>query len=646
LLLKSGFVDANFSLRKPENVIKYHENKVYLCREEYMRKALLVFLLFLVLLPVVSADNLTLCYHKFEYSTFDLYDVMPEVFDWQLNYIKFKKLDIIHLQQVTDFYDKGKGNIDKTALITIDDGWKSEMNILPVLQKYKAPAAFFIYKLVLNRSVHYMTYADLDVLKATGLADFGCHSYTHIPMIKKDAKTLKREITDAKTADGNVLKMTLDTYAYPYGMFDAATKGKVSENFKIAFGVNDGWNKAGTDKYNLNRFVVYKSTGFGEFMSYVNYAAGEKDRGYAVHFLGTGRDEEGHYNKIKFRVYKFPEESLPKTALIIPSSGAGPAWAFKLIKALNAAGFECHLVSSRNNYVPFYRPDKVMTVVKDWGVDEAINDLKEVIDYKGFKNRKPVVFAWGDGFDSFMALLGAKPEYAAKVSGVIAVNPSLDSGDTDLEYYKQEIDKYEAMLASEKYEASSLEFFLKIKTFMDLMVINPDGPSPFAKPFGYPGDTNKMLLAKFLESEHQPELGFNLKKIDSLIKDFREACMQPAPLLSMVVPVAYMLDLNKLWYNDFYMKELGVEHAHDVKLPASFFYSKPYAKNEAAVKAAMSSLVIGGEYPWDDESTVEILLDEGFIEKALAEAVTMHGSGKVQPAASPAASPTTSQAGQ
>jgi hypothetical protein len=88
-------------------------------------------------------------------------------------------------------------------------------------------------------------------------------------------------------------------------------------------------------------------------------------------------------------------------------------------------------------------------------------------------------------------------------------------------------------------------------------------------------------------------------------------------------------------YDDFYSKELGVEHAHEIKLPAAFFFSKAYAANVAGVKAAMSSLMVAGEYKWDDESTVEILLDEDFIAKAMPEAGAMHDSGPVSPAPSP-----------
>jgi hypothetical protein len=191
-------------------------------------------------------------------------------------------------------------------------------------------------------------------------------------------------------------------------------------------------------------------------------------------------------------------------------------------------------------------------------------------------------------------------------------------------------------LAAGKYEASSLEYFLKIKTLMDLMVIKPDALSPFAKTLGFPGATNESLLASFINAGDRFELGFDLKKTRSLLKDFRDACTQPSPLFSMVVPVAYMLDLNRLWYNDFYSKELGVEHAREINIPAAFFFSKAYAKNEAEVKTVMSSLSVSGEYKWDDESTVEILLDGDFIAKVLPVAGLMHDGRPALPAAATA----------
>lgn len=590
-----------------------------------MKTKILFILMIVIFAAGLFADNLTLCYHKFEYSTTDMYSVMPEVFEWQVNYMKEKKLDIIHLQKMVDYYDKGLGSIDKTALITIDDGWKSEKAIIPLAIKYNAPVTLFLYKLVLNRSSHYFSYDDLDAFKATGVVDFGSHSYTHIPLIKKDSAVLTHEIVDGKTAVEDVLKMKLDAFAYPYGMFDSEAKKMASTNFKIAFGVNDGWNGEKTDKYNLNRFVIYKSIGFGEFMSYVNYAVGDKDKGYSVHFLGTGRDDEGHFDRIKFKVYKYDAKVPSKKALIIPSSGAGPAWSYKLVKKLNESGFDCYVMSGRNNYVPFYNPNAVMKVVKDWGLPEMIRDMKETVDYAVQDGKKPVVFAWGDGFDSFMALLGSDPKYADKVSGIIAVNPSLSGALNDVDNYKQQVETYDSMIAKGQYEEEGLNFFLKVKTLLDLIVLKPNAPSPFAKTMGFPGYTNKALIASFLDSAKHPELGFDMESFDGLLDEYKEACMQPMPLLSMVVPVAFMRDLNQLWYEDFYSKELGVEHVKEVNLPAAFFYSKVFGGNESAIKSAMSALKITDEYTWDEQSTVEILLNDDFLEKSIPVAASMSG---------------------
>ena len=35
--------------------------------------------------------------------------------------------------------------------------------------------------------------------------------------------------------------------------------------YKLIMGVQDGSNNLGTDRYNLNRYIIYKNTTFGEF---------------------------------------------------------------------------------------------------------------------------------------------------------------------------------------------------------------------------------------------------------------------------------------------------------------------------------------------------------------------------------------------
>jgi hypothetical protein len=50
-----------------------------------------------------------------------------------------------------------------------------------------------------------------------------------------------------------------------------------------------------------------------------------------------------------------------------------------------------------------------------------------------------------------------------------------------------------------------------------------------------------------------------------------------------------------------------------------------FGGNEAAIKSAMSSLKITDEYTWDEQSTVEILLNEDFLEKSMPIAAAMSG---------------------
>ena len=46
-----------------------------------------------------KAENITLCYHRFGYSLDNPYSIPPELFEWQMKYIKERKIKILTLSQ-------------------------------------------------------------------------------------------------------------------------------------------------------------------------------------------------------------------------------------------------------------------------------------------------------------------------------------------------------------------------------------------------------------------------------------------------------------------------------------------------------------------------------------------------------------------
>lgn len=136
-------------------------------------------------------------------------EILPADFESQMKMLKDRGLPVIPLQ---DFlaWRRGEKNIPaRCAVITLDDGWKSQYDVAwPILKKYGYPFTLFIYteyvkpgKLSGGES---MTWDTLAEMRDAGV-DIESHTLTHPYLTAKKGKTeaqyedwLYHEVNDSK----------------------------------------------------------------------------------------------------------------------------------------------------------------------------------------------------------------------------------------------------------------------------------------------------------------------------------------------------------------------------------------------------------------------------------------------------------------
>ena len=111
--------------------------------------------------------------------------------------------------------------------------------------------------------------AQIFEMKKSGLVDVGSHSYSHIaPLTKRGSKNdgeytafLNHEIVESKKAIEDMIGLTLETMAYPFGAYSFESNAFVKKaGFKAGFSVVPSYNTAGTDRFLLRRTIVYNTT--------------------------------------------------------------------------------------------------------------------------------------------------------------------------------------------------------------------------------------------------------------------------------------------------------------------------------------------------------------------------------------------------
>src|SRR6201993_2966813 len=136
--------------------------------------------------PVVdqTAQTLIFCYHRLvDKVRYPGTEITPAAFEAQMKELKDKGITVISMQDLLA-WKRGEKNIPpRCAVITFDDGWKSQYEVAwPIMKKYGYPFTMFIYtEGVAGGSLgggQAITWEQLADMRDNGI-DIEAHSATH-----------------------------------------------------------------------------------------------------------------------------------------------------------------------------------------------------------------------------------------------------------------------------------------------------------------------------------------------------------------------------------------------------------------------------------------------------------------------------------
>ncbi len=189
--------------------------------------------------PVVvdkTAQLIVFCYHRIEGKVGGDISIAPELFEQHLQRIKDAGMTVVSMQ---DFlaWRRGEKNIpNKSALITIDDGYASAYEVArPILKKFGYPWTYFIYTKYVSTGGKSITWEQLAELRDEGI-EIGCHTLSHISLRTPRGNTpelqeqwLRDEIIGSKKLIEQKLGIECATFAYPEGKYNSHIRDIVKE---------------------------------------------------------------------------------------------------------------------------------------------------------------------------------------------------------------------------------------------------------------------------------------------------------------------------------------------------------------------------------------------------------------------------------
>ncbi|MHB1145658.1 MAG: polysaccharide deacetylase family protein [Thiobacillus sp.] len=155
----------------------------------------------------------------------------------------------------------------RTAVITFDDGYVDNLAACDELQKRGMRASWFIVTGSIGQSPRWpadgrpegrlLNAGELREMHASGM-EIGSHTVGHVRLTEADDVRLAQELSDSKAALQDLLGSTVDSFAYPYGAWDARCAAAVKQaGYRAACTTRTGWALRDDDPYQLRRLTVF-----------------------------------------------------------------------------------------------------------------------------------------------------------------------------------------------------------------------------------------------------------------------------------------------------------------------------------------------------------------------------------------------------
>ena len=196
-------------------------------------------------------------------------------FERQLAFFKKNNFQSIHFNEI-------KNNSSKKFIITFDDGYKDLIeNALPLLKKYNFKATCLIVTNLIGKSNMWdehnndikdkelMNLSDIDFWLKNGM-NIGSHSKNHKKLTLLNQKDAKDEIINSKTELESLTGTSINSFCYPYGLYNENIVNIVRDKYDLAFTTNRSrFDTSKHDNYLLPRIDMGKIT--SKFKLYLKF---------------------------------------------------------------------------------------------------------------------------------------------------------------------------------------------------------------------------------------------------------------------------------------------------------------------------------------------------------------------------------------
>lgn len=185
------------------------------------------------------------------------FTVLPSVFEQQISFLLDQGYTFVTVNTALELFTASSTPPDKTLVLTFDDGYRSfYTHVFPILKKYNIPATEYVITQDIGKHGS-LTWSMLRELENSGLVEIGSHTVNHLSLKSISEDKQRYQLSESRTLLEKELHVPITTVAYPFGLYNEATK-EIAEQlgYKGAVSIFSGDKPTSTAKFAWRRVAI------------------------------------------------------------------------------------------------------------------------------------------------------------------------------------------------------------------------------------------------------------------------------------------------------------------------------------------------------------------------------------------------------
>ncbi len=151
--------------------------------------------------------------------------------------------------------------VEHAVAVTFDDAYEDTPRAIELLRERRLRASVYVTTGQIDSGAMIRREQLEQLARQPETVELGAHTVNHPPLDELGIEEIKREVSDSKQALEQIIDRSVNTFAYPFGAYDARVRAAVIDaGFNSAAAVKNAFSHPDDDPWAIARFTVGTAT--------------------------------------------------------------------------------------------------------------------------------------------------------------------------------------------------------------------------------------------------------------------------------------------------------------------------------------------------------------------------------------------------